>query len=135
MLASFYWDNMIYFGMGPKPGPNGALGITFPMGKKKMAGISADDIGKCAYGIFKKGPEMIGKTVGIAGDQLTGDEMADALTKAIGQQVGEGPDLGAQQHRVLQLCLDGVASDLRRSHHHKSDQRLPRHSPPVQPGA
>ena len=87
MLASFYWDNMIYFGMGPKPGPDGVLGITFPMGKKKMAGISADDIGKCAYGIFKKGPEMIGKTVGIAGDQLTGDEMADALTKAIGQQV------------------------------------------------
>ena len=87
MLASYYWDNLIYFGMGPKPGPNGQLAITFPMGDKKMAGISADDIGKCAYGIFKKGPEMIGKTVGIAGDQLTLQEMADALSRAIGKPV------------------------------------------------
>jgi hypothetical protein len=27
--------------------------------------IAAEDIGKCAYGIFKKGHELIGKTVGI----------------------------------------------------------------------
>jgi uncharacterized protein YbjT (DUF2867 family) len=87
MLASYYWDNLIHFGMGPKPGPDGKLYITFPMGDKKMAGISADDIGKCAYGIFKKGPEMIGKTVGIAGDQLTIAEMADALSKALGKPV------------------------------------------------
>jgi len=41
------------------------------MGDKKMAGIAAGDIGKCAYGIFKKGAGLIGKRVGIAGDQLT----------------------------------------------------------------
>lgn len=87
MLASYYWDNMIYFGMGPKKGADGKLAITFPMGKKKMAGIAAGDIGKCAYGIFKKGKEMIGKRVGIAGDQLTCDEMAQSLSKALGQEV------------------------------------------------
>jgi hypothetical protein len=52
-----------------------------------MAGIAAEDIGKCAYGIFKKGQEMIGKTVGIAGEQLTGSQMAEGLTKSIGEQV------------------------------------------------
>jgi len=87
MLASFYWDNLIYFGMGPKPGPDGKLVFTLPMGKKKMAGIGADDIGKCAYGIFKKGTQLVGKKIGIAGDQLTGDEMATALAKSIGQDV------------------------------------------------
>ncbi len=87
MLASFYWDNLIYFGMGPKPGPDGKLAFTLPMGKKKMAGIGADDIGKCAYGIFKKGTQLVGKRIGIAGDQLTGDEMAASLSKAIGQEV------------------------------------------------
>ena len=87
MLASFYWDNLIYFGMGPKPGPDGKLAFTLPMGKKKMAGIGADDIGKCAYGIFKKGTQLVGKKIGIAGDQLTGGEMAAALSKAIGQDV------------------------------------------------
>lgn len=87
MLASYYWDNMIYFGMGPKPGPDGNLYITFPIGDTKMAGISADDIGKCGYGIFKKGTSMVGKSVGIAGEQLTGHEMAQKLSKAIGKPV------------------------------------------------
>lgn len=87
MLASFYWENLIHFGMGPKKGPDGKLAITFPMGKEKMAGIASGDIGKCAYGIFKKGPETIGKTIGIAGDQITCDEMAATLSKTIGQEV------------------------------------------------
>lgn len=88
LLASFYWDNMIYFGMGPKKGADGKLAITFPMGKKKMAGIGAGDIGRCAYGVFKKGKDLLGKRVGVAGDQLTGDEMAKALSAALNQEVG-----------------------------------------------
>ncbi len=87
LLTSFYWDNFIYFGMGPKKGADGELAITFPMGDKKLPGIAAEDIGKCAYGIFKKGREFIGKTVGIAGEHLTGAQMAAAFTKALGQKV------------------------------------------------
>ena len=85
--ASFYWENMIYFGMGPKRGEDGNLAITFPMGDKKMAGIAAEDIGKCAFGIFRKGPSLAGKTIGVAGDQLTCTEMADKLSKALGEPV------------------------------------------------
>ncbi|MBS4001007.1 MAG: NmrA/HSCARG family protein [Desulfobulbaceae bacterium] len=87
LLTSFYWENMIYFGMGPQRGPDGVLGITLPMGDKKLPGMAAEDIGKCAYGIFKKGDNYIGKSVGIAGEHLTGYEMASALTKAVGQTV------------------------------------------------
>jgi uncharacterized protein YbjT (DUF2867 family) len=87
LLTSFYWDNLIYFGMGPKKGPDGKLAITLPMGDKKLPGIAAEDIGKCAYAIFKKGREFIGQTVGIAGEHLTGAQMAAALTKALGQEV------------------------------------------------
>ena len=87
LLTSFYWDNFIYFGMGPKKGPDGKLAITLPMGDKKLPGIAAEDIGRCAYGIFKRGREFIGKTVGIAGEHLTGAQMAAALTKALGQEV------------------------------------------------
>jgi len=88
LLTSFYWDNLIHFGMGPKKGPDGKLAITLPMDDKKLPGIAAGDIGGCAYGIFKKGGRYIGKTVGIAGGHLTGRQMADALTKALGQEVG-----------------------------------------------
>jgi uncharacterized protein YbjT (DUF2867 family) len=87
LLTSFYWDNLIFFGMGPKKGPDGTLLFTMPMGDKKLPGIAAEDIGKCALGIFKKGKEYIGKTVGIAGEHLTGSQMAAAMTNAFGQPV------------------------------------------------
>ena len=87
LLTSFFWDNLIHFGMGPKKGSDGKLAFTLPMGDKKLPGMAAGDIGPCALGIFKKGREYIGKTVGIAGEHLTGAQMAAALTKALGQEV------------------------------------------------
>jgi uncharacterized protein YbjT (DUF2867 family) len=87
LLTSFYWDNLIYYGMGPKKGPDGKLAFTLPMGDKKLPGIAAEDIGKCAYGIFKKGREFFGKTVGVAGEHLTGAQMAAALGRALGREV------------------------------------------------
>jgi uncharacterized protein YbjT (DUF2867 family) len=87
LLASFYWDNFIYFGSGPKRGEDGVLALTLPIGDSKMAGIAAEDIGKCAYGIFKAGSEMIGRRIGVAGEQLTGNEMAGALSNVLREPV------------------------------------------------
>ncbi len=87
LLTSFYWDNFIHFGMGPKKGPDGKLTLSLPLGDKKMASIAAEDIGKCAYGIFKKGSEFINKTVGISGGILSGDEFAAAFSQAMGEEV------------------------------------------------
>lgn len=91
LLTSFYWDNLIHFGMGPKKGPDGTLLFTLPMGDKKLPGIAVEDIGKCALGVFKKGNEHVRKTVGIAGEHLTGEEMATAMTNALGQTVRYNP--------------------------------------------
>jgi uncharacterized protein YbjT (DUF2867 family) len=87
LLTSFYWDNFIHFGMGPKKGPDGKLAITFPMGDKKLPGIAAEDIGKCAYGVLKKGAEFIGRTVAISGENLTGAQMASVFTEVLGKEV------------------------------------------------
>ena len=87
LYTSFYWDNLIGFGMGPKKGPDGKLAFTLPMGDKKLPGMAAEDIGRCAYGVFRKDSEYIGKSVGIAGEHLTGKQMADALSQALGQDV------------------------------------------------
>jgi uncharacterized protein YbjT (DUF2867 family) len=86
LLTSFYWDNLIGFGMGPQRGEDGKLAITLPMGDAKLPGIAAEDIGKCAYGIFKR-RDLIGKTVGIAGEHLTGAQMAASLSRALGEEV------------------------------------------------
>ncbi len=88
MLTSFYWDNFIYFGMGPKKGPDGKYAITLPMAGKPLPGIAAEDIGRCAYGLLKAGSGFIGKTVGIAGEHLTGAQMAAGFTEALGFEVG-----------------------------------------------
>ena len=87
LLTSFYWDNLIHFGMGPKEDPDGTLAFTLPMGEGKLPGMAAEDIGRSAYAIFKRGEEFIGQTVGIAGEHLTGGEMAAALAQAYGREV------------------------------------------------
>jgi uncharacterized protein YbjT (DUF2867 family) len=87
LLTSFYWDNFIGFGAGPKRGPDGKLLLTFPLGNAKLPGIAVEDIGKSAFGIFKRAGEFAGKTVGIAGEHLTGAEMAAGLTRALGEEV------------------------------------------------
>jgi uncharacterized protein YbjT (DUF2867 family) len=84
LLTSFYWDNFIHFGLGPQKGPDGRYALTLPMADKKLSGIAAEDIGRTAYGIFKRGPALAGKTIGIAGEHLTGSEMAAAMSKALG---------------------------------------------------
>jgi uncharacterized protein YbjT (DUF2867 family) len=86
LLTSYFWDNLLSY-HAPKKNQNGELAFTLPIGDQKMAGIATEDIGRCAYGIFKRGSEFVGKTVGIAGEHLTGKEMADALTKALGQKI------------------------------------------------
>jgi uncharacterized protein YbjT (DUF2867 family) len=87
LRTSFYWDNLIHFGMGPKPGPDGTLQFVLPMDDAKMPGIAAEDIGRSAYGIFKSGKAFIGKHVSIAGEHLNGAEMASQLSEALGREV------------------------------------------------
>ena len=87
MLTSGYWENLIAFGWGPQRAPDGTLFVVFPMDDVKIPMIAAEDIGKCAYGIFKRGNEYVGKTVGVAGEHLTGTEIAQALTEALGKSV------------------------------------------------
>jgi uncharacterized protein YbjT (DUF2867 family) len=87
LRTSFYWDNFIHFGSGPAKGPDGRWALTMPMGEGKLPGIAVEDIGRCAYGIFRRGDELVGETVSIAGEQLTGEEMAEGLSEALGIDV------------------------------------------------
>jgi len=85
--TSFYWDNLIFFGMGPQRDKDGKMAFNLPMGDQKLPGIAAEDIGRCAYGVFKENGDLIGKTIGIAGQHLGGAEMAAALARAYGEEV------------------------------------------------
>ena len=79
LVTSFYWDNLYMFGLAPKKDDKGVYSWTYPMGEAKLPGIAAEDIGKAAFGVFKAGSEYVGKTVGIAGESLSFQEMSKRL--------------------------------------------------------
>lgn len=87
LRAAFYWENFIYFGLGPRKGEDGNLVLALPLGGATLPGIGAEDIGKCAHGIFREGVSTVGKYIGVAGDRLTGQEMAAKMGRAMGQTV------------------------------------------------
>jgi len=87
LLTSFYWDNFINFGLGPRKGADGKLVLAMPLGNAKLGSMAAEDIGRCAHGIFKKGSELTGKRIGIQSEALTGAEMAAQMSEALGQPV------------------------------------------------
>ena len=79
-------------GLGaPQPGPDGVLTVAMPLGDALLPGIAAEDIGRCAYGVFRAGAEFLGKTVGIAGEHITGQRLATGLSRVYGEPVRYQP--------------------------------------------
>ena len=88
LLTSFYWENFIYFGAGAQERSGRQARDHLSRWATRSCPASPSRISaRCALAIFKKGKEFIGKTIGIAGEHLTGAQMAAALTKALGQEV------------------------------------------------
>jgi uncharacterized protein YbjT (DUF2867 family) len=85
--AAFYWENFIYFGMGPRAGADGALILALPLGGAKLPGIGAEDLGGCAFGIFQQGPEVADERFGVAGEVLSGEDMASQMSASLGREI------------------------------------------------
>lgn len=100
LLTSFYWENFIHLGAGPQRTADGRLVLSLPMGQAKLPGIAAEDIGRCAYGLFRRGAEFVGQRVGIAGEHLSGRDMASAFTRAVGETV-DYQEIAPQAYRAL----------------------------------
>lgn len=87
LRTSFYWDNLIHFGMAPQPGPDGTLQFLLPMGDRPLPGIAAEDIGRCAATLLLRGPKGTVQTVGVAGEHLTGAQMAEQMAQLLNRPV------------------------------------------------
>ena len=73
--------------MGPRKAPDGDLVLALPLGDVKLPGIASEDIGKCAHGLFRRGTGTVGQRIGIAGEVLSGPEMAATMARALGRKV------------------------------------------------
>jgi uncharacterized protein YbjT (DUF2867 family) len=87
MRAAFYWDNFVHSGMGPRTGDDGNLVLALPLGGAKLPGIGTEDIGRCAYGIFREGTRNVGTYIGVAGETLSGPQMAEKMGRMFGRTV------------------------------------------------
>jgi uncharacterized protein YbjT (DUF2867 family) len=87
LYTSGFWENLIHFGMGPQRQANGSLAVTFPTGAARIPWIGAADIGIAARQIFLRGEALIGESIGIAGEHLSGTELAAGLSAALGERV------------------------------------------------
>lgn len=86
LRPTFYWENLLGQA-APQRDKEGVFDLRLPMGTSRLAGIAVEDIGRTALAIFKRGPDLIGATVSIAGEHLTLTDMAKALTQALGEPV------------------------------------------------
>lgn len=98
--TSFFWENLIGLGMQPQRGADGTLGFVLPMGTAPLPGIAVEDIGHCALALFMRRDEALGQRVGIAGDHVSGAQMAAALGDALGEPV-QHIDLTRAQYAAL----------------------------------
>jgi len=99
LRTSFYLENLTGFGMGPKKDSSGNFKLSFPIKENtKLPVISSYDVGGCAAGIFKD-LNTIGKTIGIAGDIVTGPEIAQAISESRGVPVSY-ESISADEYRT-----------------------------------
>ncbi len=87
LRSAFQWDDLINCRMLRRDQVDGTVCLPLPIGDQKLPGIAASDIGACAFGVFARGMELVGQTVGIAGEHLTGPDMARALSKVLEEPV------------------------------------------------
>ena len=87
LYPSCYWENLIRFGMGPLRRWNGALELIFPFGAARIPWMAADDIGIAAREIFLRGDALVYESIGVAGEFLTGFDLARQLSAVLGEEV------------------------------------------------
>jgi uncharacterized protein YbjT (DUF2867 family) len=85
LRTTFYFDTFID-GLPPARNADGKLTITIPMADRPLSGVASEDIGRTAFAILKH-PDLIGETISIAGDHLTGEQYAAALSEVLGEKV------------------------------------------------
>ncbi|SDS52801.1 NmrA/HSCARG family protein [Actinoplanes derwentensis] len=71
----------------PRRAENGAVVLALPIGAVQVVSGTVENVGRVAYGIFKAGDPMIGRTVPIASDLTTGEQFAEGIAAALGEPV------------------------------------------------
>ncbi len=106
----YFMDNIWFSADGLK---EGVLRMGMP-GDIKLQQIAAEDIGRFVAHVVDSGEAMYGQRINIAGDDLTGDEAAQVLSKVTGKEIryeGFNPDMFRSQSEDMALMYEWFIAD------------------------
>ena len=84
--CAFYFENFLFF-LPPKRQDDGTFAIGFPQGDTPLAGVAVEDVGSIVATVLERPDEYLGRVVGIVGDDLTGSQYAEQMTRLLGVKV------------------------------------------------
>jgi uncharacterized protein YbjT (DUF2867 family) len=105
--TTFYYDWLI---RRAHRDSDGRLVLDLPIGDRALNMVATEDIGRTAYGILLAGPRFIGRAVGLAGDRLTGEQMTQALTAVLGENVIYRPITPHQERKAEHPFAEEMAN-------------------------
>ena len=82
----FYYENFLYF-FPPRPAGDDTFQFGFPLGDTPMSAMSVEDVGKIVAPLFEHPAKYIGQVLKLAGDELTGTQYADAMSRRTGEEI------------------------------------------------
>ncbi|KUL41504.1 NmrA/HSCARG family protein [Actinoplanes awajinensis] len=86
LLMSFYWENLLG-DLAPQRDPDGKLALHLAIGDAAIAGVALDDLGAIAARALRRPAETIGATIPVATEHLTGEQIAVAFARTLGELV------------------------------------------------
>jgi hypothetical protein len=84
LVASFYWDNLYMFGMGPKKGDDGKYTITFRWAPSGCPALRPKISGKSPTASSRRVPSTSARPLVSRREHLTMADMAAKLSKGLG---------------------------------------------------
>jgi len=119
IVAPAYFMDNIFIPFMLEQLKEGLLKMAMPA-DRKLQQISVEDIGKFVGIVVNEREAMFGDRVNISGDELTGEEVSQVLTKAIGKKIqyeGYNPDYLREQSEDMALMYEwfndkGYTADL-----------------------
>jgi len=119
VAPAYFMDNIFYPYVMDSVKKDGILRIAMP-GDTKLQQISAEDIGRFVGVVVNEREKMFGQRINIAGDAISGNDVAEVLTKVLGKEVkyeGFSPDYLRQQSEDMANMFDwfnniGYSADL-----------------------
>jgi uncharacterized protein YbjT (DUF2867 family) len=84
--VAFYYENFLSY-FPPQRQEDGRYTFGFPQGETPLASVSVEDVGGVVAPLFEQREEVVGKTIGIVGDDQSPSCYAETMSRVFGRQV------------------------------------------------